>query len=156
MAIVINERQTESVISKRFHKLMDTLSIQSQVFQSSIWNTISPQAIKHSSESHSKNANTGYGFRPGSDGQPHKQRHRIREARTNQNILKSKQGLLHSNGNRDEVTSNHGLQQRHGTNNTKSTAIAQGTHLFHHLFPVVYIQVCTRVGNVIHILDENT
>ena len=121
----MNSRQTEGVISKHFYKLLDTLLIQSQVFQSSLWNTISPQRSKSSIESHSKGANPGYGFPLDSDGQPDKQRYREKEARTDQNIHGSRQGLLHRDRNVGKVTSNDRLQQRHRDNTTKSTAISQ-------------------------------
>ena len=125
----MNSRQTEGVISKHFYKLLDTLLIQSQVFQSSLWNTISQQRSKSSIESHSKVANPGYGFPLDSDGQPDKQRYRVRESRTDQNVHGSKQRLLHRDRNGGQVTSNDRLQQRHRDNNTKSTVISQGTSI---------------------------
>ena len=125
----MNERQTEGVISKRFYKLLDTLLIQSQVFQSSLWNTISPQRSKSSIESHSKDANPGYGFPLDSDGQPDIQRYRGKEARTDQNIHSSKRGLLHRDRNGGKVTSNDRPQQRHRDNTTKSTALSQSTSI---------------------------
>ena len=118
----MNKRQKEGVISKRFYKLLDTLSIQSQVFQSSLWNTISPQRIKNSIESHSKSANSGHGFPRDSDGQPDKQVHRVREARTGHNIHNRKQGLLQKDRNSGDVTANDRPQQPHRDSNTKKTA----------------------------------
>ena len=124
----MNERQTEGVISKHFYKLLDTLSIESQVFQSSLWNTISPQRSKSSVERHSRTANPGYGFPLDSNGQPDKQINRMREARTDKNPHSSKQRLLHGDRNGAKVTANDRVQQRH-RDNTKSTAISQGTSI---------------------------
>ena len=133
MVIEINERQKEGVISKRFYKLLDTLSIQSQVFQSSLWKTISPQRIKNSIESHSKSASSGHGFPRDSDGQPDKQVYRTREARTGHNTHNRKQGLLQRERNGGDVTSNDRPQQRHKDSNTKKTApvnsLPQGTSI---------------------------
>ena len=121
----MNERQTEGVISKRFYKLLDTLSIQSQVFYSSLWNTISPQRSKSSIDSHSRGANPSYGFPLDSNGQPDKHRNRMREVRTDQKIHGSKQGLTHKDRNGAKVIAKDRLQQRY-IDNTKSTAIPQG------------------------------
>ena len=143
----MNERQTEGVISKRFYKLLDTLLIQSQVFQSSLWNTISPHRSKSSIESHSKGANPGYGFPLDSDGQPDKQRYRGKKPER----IKTSTAVSMDCCTETEtwVKSPRTTDSNNDTGTTPPSQLQfHKAHPFHHPLPDMYIQVLIQVGNV--------
>ena len=82
--MVTNTSETDhgNVISKHFNKLLDTILLQSQVLQSSMWNTISPQRTQSSNEIKSGDSrNPENRFPSNSDGHPGEQRRRGRESR---------------------------------------------------------------------------
>lgn len=120
-----NEIDHLKVISKHFTKLLDTIMVQSQVLQSTMWNTISPQKtqkpreIKSGGSRHQENR-----FNLKYDGHPGEQRRRGRESRRDQYISRSKQQKLqqrsiYEQAHRDEVTACN--ERQYGDNGRSST-----------------------------------
>ena len=105
-----NEIDHSNVISKHFIKLLDTIMVQSQVLQSTMWNTISPQKTQRPHEIKSGGSrHPGNRFNLESDDHQDEQRRQGRESRRDQYISRSKQQklqqrLTYEQTHRDDVT----------------------------------------------------
>lgn len=86
-----NVTQGQDVISKQFNKLLDIILIQSQVLQSSMWNTMSPKGRSGSIQTQTENRTfTDYGSAAtNADGHPLEQRQNRRETRRDQYVTRN-------------------------------------------------------------------